>query len=126
MIHLDTSLLIDALAQGRPSLAQVRQEIESGERLGLSALALYEWRRGPRTPEEIQAQEALFPAAGAVAFGPDEAMQAAALYRVLAAPEPEPWTWPSRPAPSSTTPRSGTLNPEDFEDVPGLMLHRPR
>ena len=126
MIHLDTSLLVDALAHGRPSLAQVRQEIESGERLGLSALVLYEWRRGPRTPEEIEAQEALFPTAGAVPYGPEEAMKAAALYGVVSRPRARAVDLAIAACALVHGAALWTLNPEDFEDIPGLTLHRPR
>jgi predicted nucleic acid-binding protein len=126
VIHLDTSVLVDALAHGRLSQVQVRQEIESGERLGVSALVLYEWRRGPRTPEEIQAQEALFPTAGAVPFGPDEALQAATLYRALSRPRARAVDLAIAACALVHGAALWTLNPEDFEDVPGLTLHRPR
>jgi predicted nucleic acid-binding protein len=125
VIHLDTSVLIDALAHRRSSLVQVRQEIESGQRLGVSALVLYEWRRGPRTPEEIEVQETLFPASGAVAFGPDEAIQAAALYRALSRPRARASDLAIAACALVHGAALWTLNPEDFEDVPGLALHRP-
>jgi hypothetical protein len=43
--------------------------VDRGERLGLPALVLYEYRRGPRTATEIAHQEALFPASAALPFG---------------------------------------------------------
>lgn len=126
MIHLDTSVLIDALTHRRRSLAHVRQEIETGERLGVCTLVLYEWRRGPRTPEEIEAQEALFPTSGAVSFGSDEALQAAALYRALSRPRARAVDLAVAACALVHGAALWTLNPEDFEDVPGLTLHRPR
>jgi predicted nucleic acid-binding protein len=125
VIHLDTSVLIDALVHRRPSLGRVRQAIESGERLGVSALVLYEWRRGPRTPEEIEVQEALFPASGAVPFGPGEAIQAAALYRALSRPRARGADLAIAACALVHGAALWTLNPEDFEDIPGLALHRP-
>src|SRR6185437_7773453 len=80
MILLDTSVLIDALTGSRRSAPALRRAIESGDRIALSALVLYEWQRGPRR------QEALWPAAAAIAFGPDEAATAAHLYRSIRAP----------------------------------------
>ena len=53
VIHLDTSLLVDALSGSRRSARALRKTIERGERVTLSALVLYEWRRGPRVPEEL-------------------------------------------------------------------------
>ena len=46
----------------------------------LSTLGLYEWLRGPRTPVELAAQEALFPLEAAVPFDVAEAVVAARLY----------------------------------------------
>ena len=48
MILLDTSVLIDALTGGRRSAPALRRTIESGERVALTTLVLYEWHRGPR------------------------------------------------------------------------------
>jgi predicted nucleic acid-binding protein len=126
MIHLDTSVLVDALARDRHSAARLRMAIESGERLGLSALVLYERLRGPRAPEEIRAQETFFPSGAAVPFGPAEAAMAAGLYREV----------PRRRARATDLAIAAcaivhgaalwTLNPSDFEDVPSLRLYRPR
>ena len=45
MLHLDTSILIDALTGPRRSLPALRQIVDDGIRLGLSSIVLYEWRR---------------------------------------------------------------------------------
>lgn len=57
-----------------------------GQRLALPTLVLYEWLRGPRVPEELAAQEALFPIDQALDFGTEEASIAARLYRELPNP----------------------------------------
>ncbi len=80
MILLDTPVLIDSLSGPKRSAPALRAAIERGERILLPTLVLYEWLRGARLPEELQAQEALFPSARAVPFGPDEASEAAQLY----------------------------------------------
>ena len=117
--------MIDAFTHGRRSLSEVRQEIESGERIG-SVLVLFEWLRGPRTPEETDVQEALFPTAGAVPFGPEEAMRAADLYRTLSRPRARAVDLAIAACALVHGAELWTLNPEDFEDVPDLTLHRPR
>ncbi len=66
MILLDTSVLIDALTSPGRSTAALRRAIADGERILLSTLVLYEWLRGPRRPEELAAQEALFPRESAI------------------------------------------------------------
>ena len=53
MIHLDTSALIAALTADRRAAPGLRRLIADGHRLAISTLVLYEWRRGPRTPDEI-------------------------------------------------------------------------
>jgi len=124
MILLDTSILIDALSGPRRSAPALRSAIAEGHRIRLSSLVLYEWLRGPRLAEEMAAQEALFPAAEAVPFGPTDAACAAHLYSqtkrargreidialAAIAIEREAHIW--------------TLNERDFEDLPGVDLYR--
>ena len=83
MIVLDTSVLVEGLGAGGSMRSDLRNAIGEGERITLPALVLYEWARGPRLPEELHAQEALFPSGDALPFGPDEALLAAELYRDL-------------------------------------------
>jgi predicted nucleic acid-binding protein len=126
MIHLDTSVLIDALAGPRRSAAALRQLIEEGERILVSTLVLYEWLRGPRRKEELAAQEALFPRAAAVAFGVEEAVRAADLYRAVSRPRARMVDLAVAACALTHGARLWTLNPEDFRDVPNLALVVPR
>ncbi len=125
MIVLDTSVLIEALGAGGRLAPQLRNTFDVGERVVLPTLVLYEWLRGPRIPQELDAQEALLPAAEAVPFGPLEAELAARLYRRLPRPRGREvdlaiaacaWSWKAR---------LWTLNPSDFADVPGVELFSP-
>ena len=122
MIHLDTSVLIDAFTGPRRAARRLRQLVEAGERIFLSALVLYEWRRGPRLSQEIADQEALFPSTETVPFGSAEASMASELCRRLkrargreidiaiaaCAIAHDSWLW--------------TANPTDFKDIPNLKL----
>ena len=81
MIVVDTSALVDSLSGPRRSAPRMRALIEAGERLALPTLVLYEWWRGPRRPEELAAQEALFPEDTALSFDLEQAQVAARLYR---------------------------------------------
>ena len=96
--------------------------IARGERITLPALVLYEWARGLRLPEEIHAQEALFPSRDALPFGPDEAHLAAELYRDL--PRSRGRAADLAIAATAIVWRAQlwTLNVVDFQDVPGLAL----
>src|SRR5207244_9612866 len=80
MTHLDTSVLINAFSGAKSSAPALRQLLDRGERIFISTLVLFEWRRGPRIPEQIDAQEALFPSSEAIPFGSAEALLAADVY----------------------------------------------
>lgn len=122
MIHLDTSVLVDALTGPKRSAPQLRKWIDSRERILVSTLVLYEWLRGPRLPEEIEAQEALFPSALAIAFGPQEAAIAADLYRTLRRPRGRELDLAVAACALTHGAALWTLNPEDFRDIPHLTV----
>jgi predicted nucleic acid-binding protein len=123
MIHLDTSLLVDALTGPRRSSGALRGALDRGERILISALVLYEWVRGPRRKEELAAQEGLFPSAAAVGFGPVEAVIAARLYESLARPRGREIDLAIAACALAHDAALWTLNPRDFRDVPGLRLY---
>lgn len=122
MIVLDTSVLVEGLGAGGAMRQDLRSAIARRERLAVPTLVLYEWLRGPRSPEELAAQEALFPSEQALDFGPEEAAIAAGLYREL--PGPRGRAIDLAIAASALVWRSPlwTLNVADFEDVPALRL----
>jgi len=122
MIHLDTSTLIDALTGPRRSARMLRDLIERGERIGLSALVLYAWRRGRRTDTELTHQEALLPEAQAVAFGAREAVLAAELYRLVSRARQREFDLGVAACALSHGAALWTLNARDFRDIPGLEL----
>lgn len=123
MIVLDTSLLIDALTGPRRSAPTLRRAIESGERLSVPTLVLYEWLRGPRRREELAAQEALLPREAALPFTDEQAALAARLYAEL----PRPRGREVDLAIAATAMTQGaplwTLNRADFVDLPDLELY---
>jgi predicted nucleic acid-binding protein len=123
VIVLDTSVLIDALSGPRRSAPALRHAIEAGERILLPSLVLYEWLRGPRLDEELAAQEALFPSALALAFGPAEAARAAQLYVSLPRRRGREIDLAIAACALTLGARLWTLNPRDFRDLPGLQLH---
>ena len=125
MIVLDTSVLIDALSGPRRSAAALRGAIEAGERILLPSLVLYEWLRGPRLPQELAAQEALFPSALALAFGPAEAARAAQLYVSLPRGRGREIDLAIAACALTLDARFWTLNVRDFRDLPGLQLYPP-
>lgn len=123
MIVLDTSVLVDALTGPRRSAPALRAAIAQGERIVLPSLVLYEWLRGPRRAGELAAQEALFPAAEAIAFGPAEAARAARVYVSLARARGREIDLAIAACTLVLGARLWTLNRRDFRDVPDMELY---
>ena len=87
------------------------------------ALVLYEWLRGPRIPEELAIQEVLFPSITAIPFGPEEAAVAAEICRSVRRPRQRDVDLAIAACAITWEAELWTLNPKDFEDVPGLRLY---
>jgi predicted nucleic acid-binding protein len=122
VIHLDTSLLVDALTGPRRSAPALRGVLERGERISIATLVLYEWLRGPRRESELAHQEALLPAAHAVPFGSREAALAAELYRVVPRARQREVDLGVAACALANGAALWTLNAPDFRDIPGLNL----
>jgi predicted nucleic acid-binding protein len=122
VIVLDTSVLIEGLTAGGSMRAELRDAIARSERIALPTLVLYEWIRGPRLPEELAAQEALFPSRTALPFGPDEAHLSARLYRELPRGRGREIDLAIAASALAWEAPLWTMNRRDFEDVPGLRL----
>ena len=90
--------------------------------MSIPSLVLYEWLRGPRLPEEIAAQEALFPSESAVPFGPREAALSADLYRSLRRARGREIDLAIAACALAREAQFWTLNLADFQDIPGLRL----
>jgi len=125
VILLDTSVLVDAFTGRRRSGRALAAAISTGERLGVSTLALYEWLRGPRSPREIADVEAVVPAGAAFAFDAAEAFLAARLYRDLPRARGRVIDIAIAACALAHEAQIWTLNPEDFSDIPGLQLYSP-
>jgi predicted nucleic acid-binding protein len=122
---LETSVLVEALRPRSAASGQLRAAVRDGERLAVCTLVLYEWLRGPRRPEELAAQDAILPSADAWPFGPAEAILAAELYRRVRRPRQREIDLAIAACALVRSARLWTLNPGDFDDVPGLTLYAP-
>ena len=125
MIHLDTSTLVDAFTSPYRSGEALLAIAGLGERLSISTIVLYEWRRGPRTAEELGEQEAIVPGAMAVPFDRDAAVTAAALYRRVRRPRTRAVDITIAACAIGHKASLWTLNPEDSADIPGLVVYKP-
>ncbi|MFP5378719.1 MAG: type II toxin-antitoxin system VapC family toxin [Vicinamibacteria bacterium] len=125
MIHLDTSVLIDALTGPRRSLPALRGIVADGIRLGVSSLVLYEWRRGPRVEEELALEAVLIGPDAVTGFGDLEARVAAEVYRQVKRPRGRELDIAIAACALTQEATLWTLNHDDFDDIPGLDLHLP-
>jgi predicted nucleic acid-binding protein len=105
-----------ALRLKKPQSAVVREAIQD----------VLEWRRGPRTPEEIADQEALFPTSDSIPFGPDAALAAADSCRKVKRPRGREFDIAIAACAMVHSALLWTLNPDDFKDIPNLNLLPPK
>jgi predicted nucleic acid-binding protein len=122
LIVVDTSVLVDALTGSRRLLDRLTALIDSGERLIMPSIVLYEWRRGPREPQELLFCEELFPQDQAVVFGAPEANVAANLYRKVRRARGREIDLTIAATAIIRDAALWTLNRDDFRDIEGLTL----
>ena len=122
-VHLDTSVLVDALTGSRRSLPGLERTIAAGHVIGCSTLVMYEWLRGPRTEDERTHLEWLVPASHAQGFGTHEAAAAADIYRRLKRARGRDMDIAIAACAVTHGAQLWTLNPADFDDLPGLALY---
>jgi len=125
LIHLDTSVLVDAFTGPRRSLSVVAAATTAGHVIAYCAPVEYEWRRGPRTQLEEESVRRFFGVNGIVPFGDREARTAASLYRQVKRARQRQADLAVAACAVEHKARLWTLNARDFADVPGLMLYQP-
>lgn len=95
---------------------------DDGQRLAICTLVLYEWLRGPRSPEELASQEFLFPTGAALQYEPDDAKLSAKIYRSVKRARGREADLAIAACAIRREAELWTLNIADFADVPGLRL----
>lgn len=84
--HLDTDFLIYAVEVAGPERDQVFGLLDAGSDLRLSAVAWYEFCRGPRTPHQLALARTFFGSQGVLPFSEELALRAADTFRSLGSP----------------------------------------
>lgn len=85
-VHLDTDVLVVALSRPGPERTRLRELAESDAEIQISAVAWYEFSRGPRTPEQLAVARSFFFEDGVVPFSEELATLAAEAFRRLGSP----------------------------------------
>ena len=65
-VHLDTDFLVFALSASGPERQRLLELAESDAEIEMSAVAWYEFTRGPRTPEQLAVGRSFFPNDGII------------------------------------------------------------
>ncbi len=86
LYHLDTDFLVYALSGAGPERARLRALADSDAEIQMSAVAWYEFARGPRTPEQIAVARSFLGEEGVRAFSEGVAAEAAEAFRRLGSP----------------------------------------
>jgi predicted nucleic acid-binding protein len=121
--HLDTDFLVLATANRRgPEHHRLLEVLQSRAFVEISAIAWYEFLRGPRTPEAVAVASAMFGEEGILAFDEATAQRAADLYRGAAATRRRA---ADLAIAAHAIGRRATLlthNPRDYAGIEGLTL----
>lgn len=121
-IQVDTDFLVHALSQTGPERTRLRRAAESDAALQISAIAWYEFCRGPRLPEQIAVARSLFGADGVVPFDETLAAQAADVFRRLGSPRRRSADIAIGVTAAATSALLLTRNARDFAGIPDLAL----
>jgi predicted nucleic acid-binding protein len=122
--HLDTDFLVYALSR-RGAERRRLLEIAIDADVKMSAVAWYEFARGPRTPEQLAVARSFFADDGIVPFSEEIAAAAAEVFRRLGSPRKRA----ADVAIGVTAAELGavllTRNARDFAGIPGLTAETP-
>ena len=120
--HLDTDVLVWACSRAGAERARVLAILEAGEPIAMSAWAWYEFRRGPRTPEQLATASLLLGETGVVPVSADIAERAADVFRSLGSPRARAADILIGVSAALVGARLLTRNRRDFAGVPDLEL----
>ena len=85
-VHLDTDFFIYAVSMRGWERARLLQVAESDQAIEMSAVAWYEFCRGPRLPEQIALARSFLAPHGIIAFEEEIAAASAEVFRQLGSP----------------------------------------
>ncbi len=123
--HLDTDYLIHALTRRGAERERLAALVSTDAELEMSALAWYEFERGPRTPQQLAVGRRFLGPEGVLAFDEERVQRAAELFREL---EGSKRYGVDIAIAAAALERQATLltcNARDYRDIEGLIVERP-
>lgn len=126
--HLDTDFLVYALSTAGPERRRLRALADSDAEIQMSAVAWYEFARGPRTPDQLAVARSFLGEEGVLAFSEAVAGEAADAFRRLGSPRKRAADVAIGVTASAHDAVLLTRNVRDFAGIPDLRLEaaRPR
>lgn len=120
--HLDTDFLVFAIGIAGPERARLRQLTREGAEVKVSAVAWYEFCRGPRTPQQLAVARDVLSDDGIVAFDASLAERAADVFRKLGSPRKRAQDVAIAVTAVAARATLFTRNKRDFRGIDGLIL----
>jgi hypothetical protein len=120
--HLDTDFLVYALSTPGPERRRLRALADSDSEMQLSAVAWYEFSRGPRTPEQLAVARSFFGEDGVLPLSETLAAEAAEVFRRLGSPRKRAADVAIGVTAAVHDAVLLTRNARDFAGIPGLRV----
>lgn len=121
-VHLDTDFLIYSLGAAGPERRRLHEIATTGQVIEISAIAWYEFSRGPRTPEQLATARSFFGEDGIVSFSEPLASVAAEVFRQLGSPRRRAADIAIGVTATSRDATLMSLNANDFAGIPGIRV----
>ena len=118
--HLDTDFMVYALSIPGPERRRLRSLADSDAEVQMSAVAWYEFSRGPRTPEQLAVARSFLGEDGVLAFSEGIAAEAADVFRRLGSPRKRAADVAIGVTAAAHEAVLVTRNARDFAGIPGL------
>lgn len=119
--HLDTDFLVKALSATGAERDLLREVSNSTAEIEISALAWYEFCRGPRLPEQEAVARSYLESEGIIAFDDSLAAAAADLFRRLGSPRRRAFDVAIAATAIARGGRLLTGNTRDYSGIEGLL-----
>lgn len=120
--HLDTDFLIYGLSAAGPERQRLLELADSDIDIQMSAVAWYEFARGPRTPEQLAVVRSFLFDDGIVPFSEELATIAADVFRSLGSPRRRSADIAIGVTAAAFNALLVTRNPADFAGIPHLNV----